>query len=73
MSTLPFLAGIVLAALSSSLWQVLLSRCLAGLGDGIMYPNIMGEQESIEFLILITQSDWQFTSPRSRARSCAGA
>ena len=43
MSTLPFLAGIVLAALSSSLWQVLLSRCLAGLGDGIMYPNIMGE------------------------------
>ena len=46
-STLPFLAGIVLAALSSSLWQVLLSRCLAGLGDGIMYPNIMGEQESL--------------------------
>ena len=47
MSTLPFLAGIVLAALSSSLWQVLLSRCLAGLGDGIMYPNIMGELVNI--------------------------
>ena len=42
-STLPFLAGIVLAALGSSLWQVLLSRCLGGLGNGIMYPNIIGE------------------------------
>ena len=42
-STLPFLAGILLAALGSSLWQVLLSRCLGGLGNGIMYPNIIGE------------------------------
>ena len=52
MSTLPFLAGIVLAALSSSLWQVLLSRCLAGLGDGIMYPNIMGELANLVPVIL---------------------
>ena len=43
LSVVPFLAGNILIGLSSNLWQVLLSRCLVGLGDGMMYPNMLGK------------------------------
>ena len=41
LSTLPFLAGLVVLGLSSDLAMVLLSRALQGLGDGLMYPNVL--------------------------------
>ena len=41
-STIPFIMSIIMVALSNSLWQVLFSRCLAGLADGMMYPTLLG-------------------------------
>ena len=41
-ATIPFLIATIMLACSQSLEVVLLSRCIAGLGDGIMYPNMLG-------------------------------
>ena len=46
LSVIPFAAGNILIGFSSNLWQVLLSRCLVGLGDGMMYPNLLGKPTS---------------------------
>ena len=40
-STVPLLTGLIVLGLSTSLTSILLSRAIQGLGDGMMFPNLM--------------------------------